>query len=118
MTKKQIFESVLERYGKPLCVKMGTQSHDVKAFLEPLRYQNKMYLDYENYDLGLHDNTCLLYIGPADPDISLDIDSAVISDGGRAYMIKRADRMSIGEEPIYVRAVLVPRYLNGGAEFV
>ncbi len=118
MTKKQIFESVLNRYGKPLTVKIGTASHSVKAFLEPLRYQNKMYLDYENYDLGLHDNTCLLYIGPAEPDFSGDIDSALISDNGRAYMVKRADRMLIGEEPIYVRAVLVPRYVNGGAEFV
>lgn len=106
-------KAILEKYGKDATVTMDAKSYAIHAIIQPLRYQNKMYLDYENYDLGLHDNTCLLFIGPAAPDFTGKIADTVIAANGQKYMIKRADLMFLGNDPLYIRAVIIPRYRNG-----
>lgn len=105
--------AILKKYGENATVTMDKKSYDIHAIIQPLRYQNKMYLDYENYDLGLHDNTCLLFIGPASPDFTGSIADTVISANGRKFLIKRADLMFLGDSPLYIRAVIIPRYKNG-----
>ena len=118
MSKTKTFNKILKRYGREAIVDIGGERAEIFAFIQPVRYQNKMYLDHENYDLGLHDNTCLLFIGPAEPDFTRRVDETFIAVGGQRYLIKRADLMYIGRKPLYIRAILVPRYLNGVKESV
>ena len=118
MKELKTFNKILKRYGRAAIVDISGKRSDIFAFIQPVRYQNKMYLDHENYDLGLHDNTCLLFIGPAEPDFTSQVDNTFIGVGGERFFVKRADLMYLGRNPLYIRAILVPRYLNGVKESV
>ncbi len=118
MNEIETFNKILKRYGREAVVDISGERTQIFAFIQPVRYQNKMYLNHENYDMGLHDNSCLLFIGPAEPDFTRSVDNTFIGAGRERFFVKRADLMYIGRKPLYIRAILVPRYLNGVKESV
>ena len=78
---------------------------DMRAFISPLRYKNKMYLYGVNTEIGYNSQGYYLYIGPPEHDLTVNEDALII-DGDIKYQIDRAEKIKFGEEVLYVWAVV------------
>ena len=103
------FKKVLERYGRPV----QTEKHDGsvvqtgKAFIQPLRYKNKMYLEGTYTVLGKDPNSLYLYIGSEKHDITRVPKQTRLTDSdGNQYLIQRAEKVCRGDKPYYFWAIL------------
>ena len=83
-----------EKWGRVLVIENtdSTRTAPFKGFIQPLRYKNKMYLYGVNTEIGYNSQGYYLYIGPPDGDIK--------------YQIDRAEKIKLGEEVLYVWAVV------------
>lgn len=77
-----------------------------KAFIQPLRYKNKMYLDGVYTQIGFNSQGHYLYLGPPKPDLTLADDGAFLSADGIKYQIDRAERVYRGSEVFYIWAII------------
>ncbi len=90
-----------------LCDNTGWRSPVYRAFLQPLRYKNKMYLEGTYTVLGKDPNGLYLYIGSPKHDITrLPKDSRVTDADGKSYLIQRAEKVCRGDAPYYFWAIL------------
>lgn len=97
---------LLRRYGCPIEVRWEGQQRFLRAFIQPLRYQNRLTVEESYLPDGYFDGAHCLYIGPAEARIDqLPFDAAVYH-GGERYLIKRARLVSLGDEALYLWAVL------------
>ena len=106
MKKVKILLACLEKFGRRVLVKTANAEQSCSALLMPLRYKNKMYLDADVTDFGIHDKSRTLYIGPPEPNFSNDWQSTVITADDKKYTVTRADMIYLGERPAYIWAVL------------
>ena len=100
-------KSMFEKYGQEVTVKTddGWSSPIFGAFIQPLRYKNKMYLYGVNTEIGYNSQGYYLYIGPPEHDLTVNEDALII-DGDIKYQIDRAEKIKFGEEVLYVWAVV------------
>lgn len=119
---RQLFNSVsniFSRYGNDMNIYINEgEAIPVKAFIQPLRYKNKMYIDYDRTELGIKDNSLFLYMGPATPDITGVATGTVISFDGKMYTVKRADKIGIDEKTAYIWGILTLRVKDGSYEYL
>ncbi len=104
-----ILSSVVEtikRYGCNIRIINGDDSIGTKAFVEPLRYKNRVYVGGQYHHLGYKRTEKYLYIGP--PEFSLDENSSVIEMHNNKYIVKRCEIYYVKDLPIYVWAILQP----------
>lgn len=97
------------RYGKSMRLSDGAgwYSPYFKAFLQPLRYKNKMYLEGTYTPIGRDTNGLYLYIGPADHDLTRLTRLARAHDSeNREFVIQRAEKVYRGEKVFYIWAIL------------
>ena len=99
--------SITEQFGRSveLHVENGTKK-SCKAFIQPLRYKNKMYLDGIYTEIGFNSQGHYLYIGPPEPDLTLVSDNAYLSSDGMKYQIDRAERVYKADEVFYIWAII------------
>lgn len=107
---------MLKKYGRPVVVCTGKKEWSTNVLIQPLRYKNKMYLDFERSEIGIKDNTCFLYIGPA--DVELKETETIIMGEDCSYSVSRADVIYLGRNPIYIWAVLTKRIKDGQYEYL
>ena len=93
---------LIDRYGMDILV----DNARAKAFIQPLRYKNKMYLNGVNTVIGFNSQGHYLYIGPPDPDLTLAQDGEYISCMGEKYRIDRAEKVYKGEDVFYIWAII------------
>ena len=100
-------KSMFEKYGQEVTLKTddGWSSPIYGAFIQPLRYKNKMYLYGVNTEIGYNSQGYYLYIGPPEHDLTVNEDALII-DGDIKYQIDRAEKIKFGEEVLYVWAVV------------
>lgn len=100
--------SVFEKYGRPasFCSKSGENIQEMKAFISPLRYKNKMYLYGVNTEIGYNSQGHYLYIGPPEPDLTAAEEGGYISCLGDKYRIDRAEKVYKGNEVFYIWAII------------
>ena len=100
--------SVFEKYGRPASFssKSGGKAKEMKAFISPLRYKNKMYLYGVNTEIGYNSQGHYLYIGPPDPDLTAAEEGGYISCLGEKYRIDRAEKVYKGNEVFYIWAII------------
>lgn len=101
-------EKCMEKYGREMTVHTsdGWVSNTFHAFIEPLRYKNKMYLDGINTEIGYDKQGHYLYIGPAEHDLSqLDDDSFVQADSDK-FIVDRAEKVYKGKDVLYIWAII------------
>ena len=79
---------------------------DMRAFISPLRYKNKMYLYGVNTEIGYNPQGHYLYIGPPDPDLTVAEDGAYLTCGNEKYRIDRAEKVYKGDEVFYMWAII------------
>lgn len=100
--------SIFENYGRPAVFKSesGETLAEMKAFISPLRYKNKMYLNGVNTEIGYNSQGHYLYIGPPDPDLTAAENNEYISCLGEKYRIDRAEKVYKGSEVFYIWAII------------
>lgn len=103
-----MIESIFRKYGRPTSFvsKNGETLKEMKAFISPLRYKNKMYLYGVNTEIGYNSQGHYLYIGPPDPDLTVSADGEYISCLGEKYRIDRAEKVYKGEDVFYIWAII------------
>lgn len=104
-----IFDSVTEtinRYGSSVKIKNNGQTVNTKAFVQPLRYKNKIYVGGEYHLLGYNRTDKSLYIGL--PRYPLTENSSVIEMQNNKYIVKRCEIYYLKDYPVYVWAILQP----------
>ena len=106
--KKEV-DSLLDEYGRTLTlinIKDEKQS-SFKAFLQPLRYKNKMYLSSVSTDLCYDSSAKYLLISPIGSNAAeADGYNALISDGTNKYVVDRCEEVYLADEPVYTWAVV------------
>lgn len=118
MNFKKSVEMFFDKVGSKVAVNIDSVKYDITAVIEPMRYKNKMYIGLNPNELGLIDNECYLYLGPAKPDFAGREQGVIVTFGDRSYNVLRADRISYANETVYIWAVLTPRILEGQYEVV
>ncbi len=117
--KKKLSNAVnrlFKNYGSSVDVYIGDKKTSIKAFIQPVRYKNKMYIDYNRTIMGIKDNSCFVYIGPVIPDITKSVLETVIQYDNRMYTVKRADKVGIDDDTAYIWAILTLRVKDGSYE--
>ncbi|MDD5923623.1 MAG: hypothetical protein PUC88_02405 [Clostridia bacterium] len=105
VTKNRIQRN-FEKYGTTVQVSYNGEKYESKAFISPLRYKNRVYIDNAYLEAGIADGGRYTYVGP--PDLRLDkMDtSAVVTIDSEEYCIRKAEIYLSGDEPLYVWAIL------------
>ncbi len=100
--------SIMERFGVQisLCQPDGAQSDRFGAFLQPLRYKNKMYLGGVNTRIGFNREGYYLYLGPPEYDLTAIPDDAWLAHGEEKYTVDRAEMVFFGDEPSHIWAIV------------
>ena len=103
-----MIETIFNKYGRPAeyVSKSNGTLKEMRAFISPLRYKNKMYLYGVNTEIGYNSQGHYLYIGPPDPDLTLSADGEYISCLGEKYRIDRAEKVYKGEKVFYIWAII------------
>lgn len=83
----------------------GAIHAEMRAFISPLRYKNKMYLYGVNTDIGYNPEGYYLYIGPPKADLE-SIADPVIECGPDRYKTDRTEKVYYAEKVIYIWAVI------------
>ena len=97
-------KKVISNYGQPVKCNSGAA---YKAFVQSLRYKNKLFLAGNITKLGYDSQTHYLYIGPANMPVNsgdfIDVD-------GVGYTIVRSDKICVADKPVYYWAILKRNY--------
>lgn len=99
-------EETINRYGNSIRIRENGRNVNTKAFVEPLRYKNKVYVGGEYHRLGLRKSEKYLYIGL--PCFDLTENRSVIEMKSRKYIVKRCETYYVKDRPVYVWAILLP----------
>ena len=111
ITETQNIADIMERYGRQvrLCLPDGWQSENFGAFLQPLRYKNKMHLGGVNTRIGFNREGYYLYLGPPTHDLTRlgnDMWIQAVLDPMERYTVDRAEMVKLGEENSHVWAMI------------
>ena len=85
----------------------GWKSEYFKAYIQPIRYKNKVYLEGNYTEIGRNDNDVFVYLGPASHDISEFCDDLRICDlQNRYFMVDRVEKIVLDGKILYIWAVI------------
>ena len=85
----------------------GWKSSIFKAFLQPLRYKNKLYQQGSYTPIGVNKNNVYLYIGPCTHDLTkLDNTYKIHDSENKKYIIDRAEKITVKDSVVYIWAVV------------
>lgn len=102
-------EKMLNKFGNSVHISGsdGWQSPVFSAFIQPLRYKNKLYMTGDVTPLGINSNNVYLYIGPADHDLTkLDKSYKIHDRENSSYFIDRAEKIKVKDDIVYIWAVI------------
>lgn len=109
--KKDLAKDVaklMEQAGQPLTItdQNGANPISVHAFLEPLRYKNKMYIELQPSEVGRVDDGCCLYLGPSDVDFLAD--DFIYNCENKRFVVQRVELIYLFKKPLYRWAIVRP----------
>ena len=99
---------MLKAYGRPAAFisKDGETVAEMNAFISPLRYKNKMYLNGVNTEIGFNSQGHYLYIGPPEPDLTQAQNGEYVTCLGERYRVDRAEKVYKGDRVFYIWAII------------
>ena len=108
MNETKDIRRMMERFGRQvrLCLPDGWQSENFGAFLQPLRYKNKMYLGGVNTRIGFNREGYYLYLGPPEHDLTQLGHDLWIQCGDEKYTVDRAEMVHFGQEASHVWGII------------
>ncbi len=98
--------ATIKRYGSDVLIETDGTAQSTKAFVQPLRYKNKVYVGGQYHLLGMYKKEKSLFIGS--PDARLSENRSVITANAERFVVKRCETYYIQSTPIYVWAILEP----------
>lgn len=99
----------MQKYGTSVSLgnNVGWVSHVYNAFIQPLRYKNKLYLAGDVTPIGRNTNDVYLYIGPKEHNLThLNSSYRLYDANNNAYLIDRAEKVLFKNEVIYIWAII------------
>ena len=96
----------IQTYGEDVTVINNDDTVLARAFIQPLRYRNKIYVGGEYRNLGMKYSEKYLYVGI--PDIPLVENKTIIERKDEKYLVKRVERYYVKEQVAYTWAILIP----------
>ncbi len=102
-------EKMLNKFGNSIYITGadGWESPVFSAFIQPLRYKNKLYMTGDVTPIGSNNNNVYLYIGPADHDLTkLDKTYRIHDSDNNSYLIDRAEKIKVKNNIVYIWAVI------------
>lgn len=100
---------ILEAYGNTVYISGADnwKSPLFNAFVQPLRYKNKLYQQGSFTPIGINKNNVYLYIGPAKHDLTkLDGTYRIHDSENKEYIIDRAEKIAVKNNTLYIWAVI------------
>ena len=94
------------RYGSAVTICQDGRRVEARAFVEPLRYRNKIYIGGECRPLGALRREKYLYVGQTTHPLKEN--SSVIESHGEKYLVKRCETYYVKDTSVYEWAILVP----------
>lgn len=77
------------------------------AFIQPLRYKNKLYMTGDFTPIGINTQDVYLYMGPKNHDLTtLDASYRIFDSNNNSYMIERAEKVTFKNEIVYIWAII------------
>ncbi len=83
-----------------------------KAFIQPLRYKNKMYLDGKHSEIGYIDTSYYLYLGPANVDVCNNSLPSRLKFEDNLYSFTHAEAIRLGQNKLYIWAIIRRSFNN------
>lgn len=104
----------IEKFGSTVTLKINDKEYVTKAFIQPLRYKNKMYVDGYYLPQGYINGSHFLYIGKAEPKFTQPLEDVTITlnKTGEKYTVKRAETYRLKDVDLYMWAVITPKVLE------
>lgn len=101
-------KNYIESFGTTVSLSADGKSFGTpyRAFIQPLRYKNKMYLMGIRSRVGWIDQSHYLYIGPAERDVAGLSSAARIKCKNENFYIVKAENVRLGEDIFYNWAVI------------
>ena len=99
-----VVATLINKHGTELSLADGSFSW--RAFTEPLRYTNKMYVEESSLPEGMINRTSFRYIGPPEVDISSFKRGTLIRLNGEFLTVSHSETVCFDGKPIYVYGVL------------
>ncbi len=98
----------IKRYGNTVYITAadGWKSPSFKAFIQPIRYKTKLYMEGDHTPIGINNNDVYLYIGPGDHNLEKLSKRHRIHDKNYEYLIDRAERIIVNDTTVYVWAII------------
>ena len=100
---------IMDRFGRQVTLCLpdnGGESETYGAFIQPLRYKNKMYLGGVNTRIGFNREGHYLYLGPPAHDLTQLNRDMWIQCGDERYTVDRAEMVHFGNEQSHVWAIV------------
>lgn len=104
MSIAQRIGAEIRRRGSSVTVQNGENSICERALVQPLRRAESLWRGHESVPEGLLTQSGYLFIGTA--SCPLEENSTVIIADGRKYLVRRREKYVVGDESVYVRAIL------------
>jgi hypothetical protein len=100
--------AILSKYGRDTRIKdtTGWSTKSFRAFIQPLRYKNKMYLEGTPTEIGVIDSGYYLYIGPPEHSFEHLPSGYYIESAGKRFLVDRFEKIYKGNSVFYIWAVI------------
>ena len=96
----------IQTYREDVTVINDDNKVSTRAFVEPLRYRNKIYIGGEYRTLGMKHSEKYLYVGV--PDVTLVENKTIVKRKDNEYLVKRVEKYYVKEQVAYTWAILIP----------
>lgn len=104
MSIYKMVADTIKRYGNKVEITTKNKTEHTKAFVEPLRYKNKIYVGDVKRLMGSDRTEKYLYVGL--PENPLVENCSVIETAERKYIVNRCENYYVNDMPVYVWAIL------------
>lgn len=104
MSINKMVSDTIKRYGTSVSISENEKNVKSYAFVEPLRYRNKIFVGNRYRLLGFDRTEKYLYVGL--PENILTEKSTVIETAERKYIVNRCEMYYVNDSPVYMWAIL------------
>lgn len=105
MSQAKYLTSVIERFGVTVHIIRNEVVQCTKAFIQPLRWRHRIYINDRCLPDSCFDSRYFLYVGS--PSQTLDTSMRVQCDGVM-YEVITTEKIAMHDEAVYVWAILLP----------
>ncbi len=101
---RDLIDGILALYGSTVTAVGAASSRSFRAFLQLVTSKSWQNMEKVFGPLGEIPRGQYLYLGPAGEDIS---SAEYLQCNGKKYLVRRADTILIGDEPMYIWGLCV-----------